>query len=208
MRSIKLYISPISGITGLALYLVLSVVAFSSYPSSFDPMDNWLSDLGNNLLNPGGAIFYRLAGILSGLALLVFFLTLAYGIKGQGKLIRVLFFLVRIFGLIASLSFIMTGVFSEDMMPMHSWFSITLYIAFGTAIAFTGFAVLFGWVLPHWFVAFCFLAWAFDIISGIFGQTMWLEWAVVAFLLVYVAAMSVFSLKRNLTFQPQIGKRG
>jgi hypothetical protein len=198
MRSSKLLISPISGITGLALYLVLSSVAFSSYPSSFDPMSNWLSDLGNNLLNPGGAIFYRLAGILSGTALLVFFLTLTYGTKGQGKNMRVLFFLVRVFGLIASLSFIMTGVFSEDMMPMHSWFSITLYIAFGTAIAFTGFAVLFSRVLPHWFVAFCFLAWTFDIVSGIFGQTMWLEWVVVAFLLMYVAAMSVFSLKRNL----------
>jgi hypothetical membrane protein len=198
MRSNKLLINPISGLAGLALYLVLSVVAFSSYPSSFDPMNNWLSDLGNNLLNPGDAIFYRLAGILSGTAFLVFFLTLAYGTKGQGKNIRVLFLLVRVFGLIASLSFIMTGVFSEDMMPMHSWFSITLYIAFGTAIAFTGFAFLFSRVLPRWFVAFCFLAWAFDIVSGIFGQTMWLEWVVVAFLLVYVAAMSVFSLKHNL----------
>ena len=197
MRSNKLLINSISGITGLALYLVLSVVAFSSYPSSFDPMGNWLSDLGNNLLNPGGAIFYRLAGILSGTALLVFFSTLAYGTTGQGKNIRVLFFLVRVFGLIASLSFMMTGIFSEDMMPMHSWFSITLYISFGTAIAFTGLAVLFSKILPRWFVAFCFLAWAFDIVSGIFGQTMWLEWVVVAFLLMYVAAMSVFSLKRN-----------
>jgi hypothetical protein len=134
-------------------------------------------------------------------------LTLAYETKGQRKNIRILFFLVRVFGWIASLSFMMTGVFSEDMMPMHSWFSITLYIAFGTAIAFTGFAVLFGRTLPRWFVAFCFLAWALDIVSGIFGQTMWLEWVVVTFLLIYVAALSVFSLKRNLAFQPKISKR-
>jgi hypothetical membrane protein len=73
MRNIKFSISSISGMTGLALYLVFSAVAFSFYPSSFDPMNNWLSDLGNNLLNPGGAIFYRLTGILSGTALLVFF---------------------------------------------------------------------------------------------------------------------------------------
>jgi hypothetical protein len=135
-------------------------------------------------------------------------LTLAYETKGQRKNIRILFFLVRVFGWIASLSFMMTGVFSEDMMPMHSWFSITLYIAFGTAIAFTGFAVLFSKVLPRWFVAFCFLAWALDIVSGIFGQTMWLEWVVVTFLLIYVAALSVFSLKRNFAFQPKISKRG
>jgi hypothetical protein len=81
---------------------------------------------------------------------------------------------------------------------MHSWFSIALYITFGTAIALTGFATLFSRVLPRWFVAFCFLAWAFDIVSGIFGQTMWFEWVVVAFLIMYVASMSVFSLKRNL----------
>jgi hypothetical protein len=198
MCGIRPLINSISGITGLALYLVLSAVAFSFYPSSFDPMNNWLSDLGNNLLNPGGAIFYRLAGILSGTALLVFFLTLAYWTKGQRKGIRVLFLLVRVLGLIASLSFIMTGIFSEDMMPMHSWFSITLYISFGTAIALTGITVSFSKILPRWFVAFCFLVWAVDIVSGIFGQTMWLEWVVVAFLLVYVAALSVFSLKRNL----------
>ena len=207
MRSIKPLIGPIYGIMGLVLYLFLAVVAFSFYPSSFGPVNNWLSDLGNNLLNPGGAIFYRLAGILSGTALLAFFLTLAYWTKGQRKGIRVLFLLVRVFGLIASLSFIMTGVFSEDMMPMHSWFSITLYISFGTAIALTGITVSFSKILPRWFAAFCFLAWAFDNVSGIFGQTMWLEWVVVAFLLVCVATMSVFALKHNLTFQPQTRKK-
>jgi hypothetical protein len=198
MQNSKFSINPISGISGLVLYLVLCAVAFSFYPSSFSPTGNWLSDLGNNLLNPDGAIFYRLAGILSGAALLVFFLTLGHWTKDRGKATRILFFLVRVFGLIASFSFIMTGVFSEDMMPMHSWFSITLYIAFGTAIASTGFAVLFSMVLPRWFVAFCFLAWAFDIVSGMFGQTMWLEWVVVAFLIIYVAAMSTFSLTRDV----------
>jgi hypothetical protein len=200
MQSNKLPINPIFGISGLVLYLVLSAVAFSFYPSSFDPMGNWLSDLGNNLLNPEGAVFYRLAGILGGAMLAAFFLTLGYWTKGQGKATHNLFVLVRIFGLMASLSFIMTGVFSEDMMPMHSWFSIALYITFGTAIAFTGFAALFGKVLPHWFAAFCFLIWAIDIVSGIFGQIKWLEWVVVAFLIAYVAAMSVF-LHRPLSTQ-------
>jgi hypothetical protein len=198
MRSSKLFINPISGISGLVLYLVFSSIAFSFYPFSLSPISNWLSDLGNNFLNPEGAIFYRLAGILSGAVLLVFFWTLGYWTKGQNKNIHILFLLVRVFGLIGSLSFIMTGVFSEDMMPMHSWFSITLYIAFGTAVALTGFAVLFGTVLPRWFSAFCFLAWAFDIVSGIFGQTMWLEWVVVALLIMYVAVMSVLSLKHNV----------
>jgi hypothetical membrane protein len=69
---IKLSINPISGISGLVLYLALSAVSFSFYPSFFSPIGNWLSDLGNNLLNPEGAIFYRLAGILSGAVLLVF----------------------------------------------------------------------------------------------------------------------------------------
>jgi hypothetical membrane protein len=85
MQSGKLFVNPISGISGLVLYLVLSTIAFSFYPSSFSPMGNWLSDLGNNLLNPEGAIFYRLAGILSGVALFGFFLTLSNWTKGQGS---------------------------------------------------------------------------------------------------------------------------
>ena len=180
-----------AALAAVSLYLVAAVTARFFYPASFDPLANWLSDLGNNDLNPAGALFYRLGGILGGAGLLVFFLTLDGRSWGERRAVRALSILVRAFGSMASASFIMTGFFSEDMMPMHSWFSIANFAAFGTAIALTGLAKLFGAALPRWLAALCFAAWGFDVASAILGQVRWLEWVVVAFLIAYVASRSL-----------------
>jgi len=180
-----------AGLAAVGVYIVAALAARAFYPTTFGPMANWLSDLGNNDLNPAGALFYRLGGIIGGAGLLVFFLTLDGRGWGERRIVRVLSILVRGFGALASACFIMTGVFSEDMMPMHSWFSIANFAAFGTAIALTGLAKLFGAALPRWFTALCFAAWGFDIASAILGQVRWLEWVVVAFLIAYVASRSL-----------------
>jgi hypothetical protein len=191
MKHARSRLVPVFGLLAVCLYLLAAIAARAFYPASFGPLENWLSDLGNNDLNPAGALFYRLGGILGGTGLLAFFLTLDGHGWGGRRIVRVLSILVRIFGAIASASFIMTGVFSEDMMPMHSWFSIANFAAFGTAIALTGLAKLFGAALPRWFAVLCFAAWGFDVASAILGQVRWLEWVVVAFLIAYVASHSL-----------------
>ena len=183
------------GLSAVCLYLLAAIAARAFYPSSFGPLENWLSDLGSNHLNPTGALFYRLGGILGGLGLVGFFMTLDGRSWGERRVVRALSVLVRVFGSMASASFIMTGVFSEDMMPMHSWFSIANFAAFGTAIALTGIACLCGAALPRWFAVLCFAAWGFDAASAILGQTRWLEWVVVGFLVGYVAGISAAALE-------------
>jgi hypothetical protein len=183
------------GLLAVSLYLAAAITARLLYPASFGPLGNWLSDLGNNDLNPTGTLFYRLGGILGGSGLLAFFLTLDGRVWGERHAVRALSILVRIFGAIASASFIMTGVFSEDMMPMHSWFSIANYAAFGTAIALTGVSRLFGGALPKSFAVLCFAAWGSDIASAFLGHTRWLEWVVVALLIAYVVSLSVVTLR-------------
>ncbi len=184
------------GLTALVIYLVLAVAAWAFYPASFGPRGNWLSDLGNNDLNPDGARYYRLGGIIGGLGLAGFFLTLGGRRWGARRGVPVLSTLVRIFGTFAAACFIMTGVFSEDMMPMHSWFSIANYAAFGTAVGLTGIAWALGAALPIHLGLVCFAAWGFDIVSAFYGQIRWLEWVVVAFLIAYVAASSIAGVRR------------
>jgi hypothetical protein len=178
------------GFLAVVIYIVMTIAAWTFYPAAFGPLGNWLSDLGNNDLNPDGALYYRLGGILGGLALVGFFLTLDGRAWGERRAVRVFAALVRAFGILAAACFIMTGVFSEDMMPMHSWFSIANYAAFGTAIAFTGIAGLFGAAIPKSLAVFCFAAWGVDVVSAAFGQTRWLEWVVVGFLVVYLIGIS------------------
>jgi hypothetical membrane protein len=121
------FTNPIAGLIGLLLYVSLAVQSYRFYPGPFGPGGNWLSDLGNTILNPRGAIFYRLGGMLGGSALFPFFMTLGGNSVPQGSR-RILIILARIFGMAAALCFILTGVFSEDMMPMHSWFSMANFM--------------------------------------------------------------------------------
>jgi hypothetical membrane protein len=195
VRNLRPRLCSVSGLLAVGIYLAAAIAALVSYPAVFTPWGNWLSDLGNTGLNPAGALFYRLGGILGGSGLVVFFLALDGRSWGERRAVRVISLLVRAFGTIASVSFILTGVFSEDMMPMHSWFSIANYAAFGTAIALTGIAVLLRAALPKPIAVLCVAAWGFDIASAMLGQTRWLEWVVVAFLVAYVLALALRNRK-------------
>ena len=53
-----------AGIAAVVVYLIFALVAFLKYPGAYGPLTNWLSDLGNPLDNPSGAIFYRLGCVL------------------------------------------------------------------------------------------------------------------------------------------------
>lgn len=202
MRLTRQRLSVISGLLAVGIYLALAVASRALYPGPFGPIGNWLSDLGDNDLNPAGAIFYRLGGILSGLGLAGYFLALDGRSWGERRAVHVLCVLVRVFGTIASASFILTGVYSEDRMPMHSWFSIANYATFGTAIALTGVARLCGAALPDWLAAICFAAWVTDIVSAAFGDTRWLEWVVVAFLIACVTGSCLSSASAPICSDP------
>ncbi len=178
----------------MVLYLVLAMAALLFYPGVFTPGTSWLSDLGNRVLNPGGAWLYRAAGILGGAALGVFFLSLPRLEPRRGR-VRTLLGAAAVFGAGASACFALTGVFSEDMMPMHSWFSIGLFACFGTAVALTAISILVGAPLPRWLVAPCLATWAADIMSGVFGQARFLEWVVVALLIACVSSISISRLR-------------
>jgi hypothetical membrane protein len=198
MSGIRPRLCSVSGLLAVGIYLAAAAAARPFFPAAFTPWGNWLSDLGNVELNPAGALFYRLGGILGGSGLVVFFLALDGRRWGGRRVVRVLSLLVRLFGTIASVSFILTGVFPEDMMPMHSWFSIATYAAFGTATALTGIAVLLGAALPRPVAVLCVAAWGFDIASAVLGQTRWLEWVVVGFLVAFVLALALAPRHRRV----------
>lgn len=88
---------PVAGLAAVSQYLVLAVISFLFYPLPFGPGGSWLSDLGNMVLNPGGAWFYRAAGILGGAGLCLFFLSIRRADPRPGPW-RIHLSLARIFG--------------------------------------------------------------------------------------------------------------
>jgi hypothetical protein len=56
------------------LYTVLTMISWNFFSGPFNPLDNYLSQLGNSSLNPSGAIFYNMAVFSVGLSLIPMFL--------------------------------------------------------------------------------------------------------------------------------------
>jgi hypothetical membrane protein len=133
---------PISSFAGIAVIVIYCVFTFSSwalYPTAYNPVANWLSDLGNSTNNPNGAILYNLGCILTGIALFPFFVGL-YKWYTEEKHKRTSIVVTQIVGCLAAFSLIMIGVFSEDSGWLHSlwsqvFFLLNLAVLFAVGIA-------------------------------------------------------------------------
>jgi hypothetical membrane protein len=94
-------------------------------------------------------------------------------------------------GLVAALSLILTGAFPEDTGAPHSVASAVLYVSFGTAVWFVGWASLRGRGRSKPLAYFAFgvaaAAWAFALLPHAY----WLEWVAVFLLLLFVGVVAV-----------------
>ena len=111
----------VSSITGLMAVIVFTVFTFTSlalYPTSYNPLYDWVSNLGNINLNPSGAIFFNLGCILSGIIMIPFFTGLNIW-KPIKKLSKILLIFGMVLGIYASLSLVMVGVFPETHLQQH-----------------------------------------------------------------------------------------
>ncbi len=186
-------ISPIFGFMALTGYLCFAFVSWLLYPLDFNPFQNWLSDLGHIGWNISGSIFYRLASIVTGALLILFYFFIVKLIEDNRKKIQAYTWVVKIFGILGGFSFIMSGLFPINDLANHSLWSKLLYIFFGTSIAFSGIV----WVYKkntRPIAVFAFLAAALNISSGIFNKIFFLEWIVVLFIIIYIIIVCVRSL--------------
>ena len=115
-------ISVVAGIFVITFYCIFTLVSIALFPPPFNPIDNWLSDLGNSRYSPNGAIFYNIGCILTGLALFPFYLGLY---KWYIDNIRYKFLMIttQIVGCCSGFALIMIGVFSEDFLLEHVFWS-------------------------------------------------------------------------------------
>jgi hypothetical membrane protein len=186
---------PLAGLLAILVYCLLALLAYLQYPGTFSPLQNWLSDLGDINQNPQGASLYNLGIILTGLLILFFFLNLtSWRLLGH-KIQNIMVFLTQIFGILASLSMVLSAIFPINVLELHRIWSISLYVSFGTAFVFSVFALRYLPNYPKWALVLGILAACPDIASGIFHETTLLEWITVGFLLAYLLALSLLHLK-------------
>jgi hypothetical membrane protein len=97
------------------------------YPTPYNPVNNWLSDLGNSKGNPSGAIFYNVGCVLTGIALFPFFGGLHKWYTNE-KRRKVAMRTAQTIGFMAAFSLIMIGVFSENYGNIHDLWSSIFFI--------------------------------------------------------------------------------
>ena len=129
-----------SGFAVILCYLNFTALSWLLYPSEFSPMTHYLSDLGNYIVTPYGAIFYNLGCIFTGLALIPFFFGFRIWYKPQ-KRVNYVFAIGEILGIISGVALVMIGVFSEDQGQLHMiassiFFLINFFTLFILSIAF------------------------------------------------------------------------
>jgi hypothetical protein len=176
-----------AGIVAISVYLIFAVVSYLLYPGAYNPIDNWLSDLGNPLVNPYGAIFYRLGCAFAAIALIVFYVELRK-LNNGSKRMAVLLLIAQITGVFSSVALIITGIFPLGTdRSIHSVSSIILYIGLAFFELFSAIVFIRYTRYPKWIAYFGFAAYVVNVSTGVFFNKIYFaEWVVVAMFMAYV----------------------
>ena len=116
----------ISGLLVILLYCVFTMVSWAFYPDPFGPSTHYLSRLGNFNYSPFGAYFYNWGCILTGLALVPFFI----GLKDwhtESTIQRIIMIIGQILGVASGFALLSIGVFSENLGEPHMTASSTFF---------------------------------------------------------------------------------
>jgi hypothetical membrane protein len=129
-------------VSAAAVYFVFTLIAYLNYPGAYAPSANWLSDLGNPYLNPGGAIYYNLGCVITALCLMAFYVGLGRWLNG-GRRMRTLLIIAQAAGIAASVSLILAAVFPLGThTAMHSLWSKMMSVFLGFFLTFSATALM------------------------------------------------------------------
>ncbi|MGY5878879.1 MAG: DUF998 domain-containing protein [Candidatus Thorarchaeota archaeon] len=184
----------LSGLILILFYCVFTAVSWVLYPEPYGPVTHYLSRLGNFDYSLTGAYFYNIGCILTGLALIPFFLSLRSWFTDRKAQV---FLLIsgQLFGVLSACALIMIGVFSEDQGTPHMTASSTFFLLNFIVLILVSVALL--WTtqfikpIALYGVSISILSLAFELsISGPI-----VEWFTVFGSLIFVALISMNSLR-------------
>jgi len=130
-----------SGIVVVLLYCLFTFTSWGLYPHPFSPLTNYLSRLGDLAYSPFGGYFYNTGCILTGAALIPFFIGL-HQWHTKAMLGRILLITGQAIGVCSAVALIMIGVFSEDKGQPHMLASSTFFELMFVALILASIALL------------------------------------------------------------------
>jgi hypothetical membrane protein len=196
-RMVKRQISFGASVFLLLIYGLFTILSLLKFPAAYSPLNNWLSDLGNIQLNPDGAAFYNMGIVITGLALLPFFLGLSAWKMNGNRRQNAMLLLTQAFGCLGGLAMILSAVFPINIQGVHTFWSAALYILLGTAFAFSAAALRYEPRVPRWLLLLGILVTIEDFVWSLILNVFIVEWVTVALFLLYLLLLGI-ETKRNV----------
>jgi hypothetical protein len=208
----KWSLSSVTGFVAVIIYSVFTFTAVALYPTPYTPVYDWLSNLGNVNFNPVGSFFFNSGCILTGIALVPFFVGL-YIWNEPVTWKKILLLAGQVAGIFAAIALIMVGVFPETQITRHMLAAGLMFKALFVAMVILNLGALFShprfmrWVGYYGIVvmfidlAFVVILLMFKDILGAFHTTVpvpGLEWAAVFSSLLWIGALSYNMAKSGL----------
>jgi hypothetical protein len=186
-------VSFLAGSLAVGCYLAATVAAWSRYPLPYSPLRNWLSDLGNPLANPQGAMFYNGGLALTAGGVLLFFLGLTQFRLKENRRQTLMIALTAAFGSLGAFGMLMTTVFPINQAAAHSMWGKVNFIATGTGFAFSVAAFRYYARYPRWLLVLGVVVAGVNLGASVFylESVFVSEWIVIALWLSYVPLLGL-----------------
>ncbi len=194
VRLQKYPLTTISGVAVVFLYCVFTIISWAFYPAPYGPITHFLSRLGNFDYSPFGAYFYNLGCILTGLALIPFFISLKDWWT-KNPIQQIIMAIGQLLGIISGIALMAIGVFSENLGKPHgdasSAFFIILFFVLILIIVALFFNPVFNKIVGVYGFGITFSSLSFALTVG--GTLT--EWYTVFGSLLFVALLAANSMK-------------
>jgi hypothetical membrane protein len=195
---LKWPISRIAGVAAIVFYCVFTFTSLTLYPTPYSPIDNWLSDLGNSKYNPSGAIFYNVGCVLTGLALFPFFIGL-YKWHTTEAWRKVSLITTQTVGCLSAFSLIMVGIFSEDYITQHVFWSSAFFVLNLVVLILVGISLYTHPAYVKLIAYYGFIVAAVNLVFVLVYDTPIFEWFTVFTALSYVGLLVYNMLKAGFS---------
>lgn len=108
----------VGGMLTILLYCLFTGLSWLSYPEQYGPLTHYLSRLGNFDRSPFGAWFYNIGCILTGFALIPFFVGMLRW-HTEWTTQRAILSMGQLLGVLSAVALMAIGIFSEDQGTPH-----------------------------------------------------------------------------------------
>lgn len=183
-----------AGVVSIPVYIAFTYVSHT-HNRLINPLEFWLSDYGNPIVNPSGAVIYNTGCVITAMLLAIFYIGMYcwYRRDRTARRFNISYAVAQAGGLIGSVFLILTTVYTLGTdTKMHSLFSAANMIAMDFFLSFTATGFLMNPKIHKGVGIFGFLTSFFNIVTmNAFSDFYISEWIYFLLFMAYMVLVTM-----------------